>query len=721
MKNMQRQIRLWSWGKALRNVLLFYLFGMIAVLGILIYHSQDLPSIEELQNFDPELSTRIYSSDGKVLAELFTQKRIYVPLTKIPTAMVQACVAIEDFRFFKHWGFSLRDFTRSIIFDIVTFSKDFGASTLTQQVARMLYDNIGFEKTISRKIKELLTALQLERMYAKSEIAEMYINLNYMGPGVYGIQAAAKYYFNKSSEELTPDECALLAGVIKHAARFSPTRRPESAFQRRNLVLYRMMEHDYISRDDYRRLRNAPLQILRRETPAKIAPYFVEYVRQWLQKEDDRLGVNVLRDGLSIYTTLDSRIQAAADSAFQDHLKVQQAVLNRRLLRNPKDVKLVLSDTTISVRQITAMLKGEIPMISDCQSSMLVQGAFVALDPKTGAILAMIGGRDFSESEFNRATQMRTRQPGSVFKPIVYATAIDNGIPVTQQLLNQPVVIDMPDGTRWAPENYDFSTGGPTTLREGLRRSLNRVAARIVLELISPQSVVETARRMHLTTNIPAVDAIALGAGGVIPLEIVAAYGIFDNHGVWVEPIAVTRIEDKYGNKIAEYIPRQEMVFSEETAYMVTNLLETVINKGTGQNVRNVFGFRNTAAGKTGTTNKFTDAWFVGFTPDIVAGVWIGVDNPAVSLGESESGARAALPIWARFMKQVYAEMNWKDKEFVRPDGIIEMQICKESKLLPSTYCDIETELFIKGTEPTEHCPLHTDIRDNGTRDNVTF
>jgi len=329
MGRVDRHIKLLSWSRALFRVLILYIIGIILLLLVFIHYSKDLPSIEQLQKFDPELITRIYSSDGDVLDEFYTQRRILVPLKKIPPAMIQAVISIEDSRFLTHWGVSVQDIFRALVKDVLTLSMQQGASTLTQQLARILYEKIGFEKTFSRKIKEFLTALQIERMYAKSEILEMYINSSYMGHGRYGIQSAAKRYFNKSSEELTPDECALLAGVIKHSGRFSPLRRPISAFQRRNLVLRRMMEHDFLTEEEFALYKNAPLQLMEPDPPAKIAPYFVEYVRQWLQKEDDKLGVDILRDGLSIYTTLDTRIQVCADSALLKHLTHQQTVLNK--------------------------------------------------------------------------------------------------------------------------------------------------------------------------------------------------------------------------------------------------------------------------------------------------------------------------------------------------------------------------------------------------------
>lgn len=709
-----------SWGKAFLRVAVFYaVLGAIG-LAIALYYSKDLPSIEQLRKIDPELVTRIYSADGVVLQELYTQRRIYVTLDHIPPAMVQAVVAVEDERFFKHWGFSFRDFFRAIVTDLFTLSKGHGGSTLTQQLARILYESIGFEKTISRKVKELLTAIQIERMYTKSEIVEMYLNSTWLGHGVYGVQAAARRYFDKDASQLTPEECALLAAVIKNSARFSPLRRPIAAYQRRNLVLKKMMQQGFLTEEEYALYKNSPLQVFKPEPPAGTAPYFVEYVRQKVQREFERLGVDIYRDGLSIYTTLDSRLQVAADSALQRHLREQQRLLNNRLLSNPTELRSFINDSSLSLEQVRAMIRGQLPLNPNLQPSLVVQGALVAIDPSSGHILAMIGGRDFNESQFNRATQAK-RQPGSAFKPIVYATAIDNGFPVTTQLLNQPVVLNMPDGTRWAPKNFDLSTGGNTTLREALTRSLNLVTIRIIQELISPNSVVEMAKRLHLTTNIIPVDALALGACEVIPIELVSAYGVFENRGIWVEPLAITEIRDRWGHVIASYKPRQELVLSEETAYLTTSLMESVMNEGTGVNARRYYGFRHSAAGKTGTTNNFNDAWFIGYTPYLVAGVWVGVDNPAVSLGNRQSGAVAALPIWAQFMRDAHNAKDWPSKPFPRPDGIVEVQICSISKLLPSKYCPIETELFTKNTVPTEQCPLHKEINEQPKKDNVVF
>jgi len=720
MGRRNRSRRIVTWFEAFLWVIAVYIVCGGIVLGVLSYFSRDLPSPERLQNINPELATRIYSADGKVLQELFVQRRIYVPIEKIPRAMQEAVIAVEDSRFRKHWGFSLRDFVRAVVIDIATLSKKQGASTLTQQLARILYENIGYEKTLVRKIKELLTAIQIERRYSKDEILEMYLNSTWFGHGVYGVQAASKRYFNKNCWELELDECALLAGMIRNSYIYSPILHPENAFRRRNLVLALMREEGFITDEEYVIYKNSPLCIQKPETRAKIAPYFVEYVRQKLGKMRKKLGFDIYRDGLTIYTTLNTRIQKLADSILTDHLKRQQKVLNDRILKNPELIISLTKDSTLTPEKIQAMVRGEVPVDSSLKAYLTVQGALVALDHKTGRILAMVGGRNFKESQFNRAVQAK-RQPGSVFKPIVYVTAIDNGIPVTTQLLNQPVVVEMEDGTRWAPKNYDLSTGGPTTLREALRRSLNLVTVRVVQELIQPRSVVETAKRMHLTTHIPNVDAIALGAASVIPLEITAAYGIFANYGIWNQPYAIEKIIDRYGNTIYEHKPVKDYVFSKEVSYIMISLLGTVIDKGTAKNARRIYGFKYPAGAKTGTTNNFSDAWLVGFTPYITTGVWVGVDNPAVSLGPRQSGAVAALPIWAKFMREVHKEMGWPPKKFEKPENVIEVKICKETKLLASKYCPVETEIFIKGTEPTEVCPIHSKIGEPRKKDKVIF
>ncbi len=693
-------------------------FG-VAVIGFvyLLTLTRDLPSLSQLENFDPNLITRIYSSDGAIIKELYTQRRVLVPLEKIPPYMVEALLATEDHRFYDHWGFNLERFLKAAAIDVMTLSYKQGASTLTQQLARNLYESIGFRKTISRKIKEALTSVQIERTYTKNEILEMYLNSIYFGHGVYGIEAAAKRYYNKHAEDLTLDECATLVGLLRRPAYYSPLNHPKAAKARRNVVLYAMRDQGLISNKMYRFYAAKSIVTHSPKDNTGMAPYFAEYVRQQLERDSEALGIDPYRDGLSVYTTLDSRVQAVADSAYKKFTAIQQQVLNRRLLTDRKYLSSIIDPKRFNIDSVRMMIRGQVPMDSTLRSELQVQAALVSIDPSNGHILAMIGGRNFNTSKFNRAVQAK-RQPGSVFKPFIYTAAIDNGYPVTKQLLNQPVVIFIDDSTQWRPQNYDKTTGGLTTLREGLRRSLNLISVRIVQELVPPVQVVEYAHRMGITTPLRAVDAIALGTSEVIPLEVTAAYAIFPNHGIWNEPTAITKIVDRYGNVIKRYVPAKREVLSEETAYIMTNMLQTVMDKGTGGSGRWRWHFYRPAGGKTGTTQNFTDAWFVGFTPQIATGVWVGVDDPQVSLGPRQSGAMAALPMWATFMKAAHDTLNLPEADFVRPPGVVKIKICKVSKKLPTKYCPTETEIFNKKYVPTDTCTIHGQFNQSAQQDN---
>ncbi|HDY75505.1 MAG TPA: PBP1A family penicillin-binding protein [Candidatus Marinimicrobia bacterium] len=699
-----------SWARIIKHSIYIVFTGMVIMLAYIFYLSIDLPSIEQLENYDPDLVTRIYSVDGKLLNELYYEKRVFVELDQIPQHMLNALVAKEDQRFYDHWGISLRDVFRAILINTVTMSYSSGFSSLTQQLARNLYDNIGFKKTITRKIKEVITAIQIERTYTKDEILEMYLNSVHFGHGTYGVQAAAKRFFGKNAYELTLDESALLVGLLPAPARYSPVRHPDRALTKRNVVLRVMRDQNYITQEEYAEARAHSLDNIQQEQTRGTAPYFTEYVRRFLEREDDDLGVNIYRDGLKIYTTLDSRLQKIAEDAVFKSVQENQERLNKRLFNDEEEFSKLAYLSIYPEDTVKLMMAGEMELYEDLRDKLLVQSAFIALDIRTGAILAMVGGRKDYPDQFNRATQS-LRQPGSVFKPFVYTTAVDNGVPVTRQLLNQPVVLNVrnADGewAKWMPQNYDGSTGGLTTLREGLRRSLNLISVRMVQEVVSAEAVKQTARRMGITTDIRAVDAIALGTSEVHLLEIVGAYATFANKGVHSMPYGITRIEDKYGNALREYEPRKEEVLSAETSYIMTSLLQTVLDRGTGGSARWKYHFYYPAAGKTGTTQGWTDAWFVGFSPYIAAGAWFGVDDPQVSLGKGSDGSRAALPAWARFMRASHDTLGYDRKDFERPERIIEMKICQVTKKIPTESCPVETEVFIPGTEPTKLCSVH--------------
>ena len=510
--------------KYFKSAMIVAIIGALAVVAFIFQLAQNLPSLDQLENYDPDLITRIYSSDGEVLDELFFEKRIFVSLDQIPNNMKNAVIASEDRRFYDHWGIDSKSILRAVVVNIINLGYEQGFSSLTQQVARTLYDTIGFKKTITRKIKEIITAIQIERTYTKDEILEMYLNNVHFGHGTYGIQVAAKRYFQKDVSLMTLGESAMLVGILPAPARFSPITHPERAHYKRNVVLRVMRDEKFITKEMFLEARAIERENVSIDQVKGVAPYFTEYIRRTMEKEDDRLGVNIYRDGLKIYTTLDTRLQTVAEKSLNDAIKNNQDKLNARLFSNEEEFSQLAYLGIFPEDTVKMMMQGDSALYKDLRNKLLVQGAFVALDPNSGAILAMVGGRPDYHDQYNRAVQAK-RQPGSVFKPIVYTTAIDNGYPVSKQLLNQPLVLRVLNSEgeweKWMPRNYDGSTSGLTSLREGIRKSVNLVAVRIVKELVPASEVTSTASRMGITTEIRAVDAIALGTSEVYLLDMV--------------------------------------------------------------------------------------------------------------------------------------------------------------------------------------------------------
>jgi penicillin-binding protein 1A len=682
---------------------------LVGGFGFYRYLVSGMPSLEELENYNPKLSTRILDRNGVVIKELYTQRRFYVPLADISPHMTKAILAIEDHKFYHHWGMRPDALFFVVLKDVLLLRfHPRGASTITQQLARTLY--FSRERTIVRKLREQLTAIEIERHYSKDEILEMYLTQSYFGHGAYGVDAAARAYFSCSASNLTVAQAALIAGLPRSPSGYDPLRYPEKALQRRNVVLRRMWKLGFIDRRDYEETRQNDLGLLvtqSEEGGEGIAPYFTENVRQIVVQRVEALGIDPYHDGLTVETTLDARLQACAERAAAEWMPTLQEQVNKSyrsseiysLLRQlyPKATSAKLRSLARDKALVDSLLKSELE----------VQLAFVAIDPATGGILAMIGGRDFAQTKFNRATQA-VRQPGSAFKPFLYATVVDKGLPLSTHVSNDEVVVKLPNGDIWAPKNYDGTSGGNLSLRDALKKSLNLVSVRLMRDYTTPQEVVAMARRLGLSTRIDPVDALALGSSGVIPLELVSAFGVFQARGIRADPLYVTSILDEFGQVVAEYSPQKSVVLSEQTAFLMTSLMESVTREGTGAGLRSKFHFYQAAAGKTGTTNDFTDAWFVGFTPHLAAGVWVGFDNPSRTLGSGQDGARAALPLWARFITFAYDTMNYPDRKFSAPDGIITAEVCAESGKLaregcPQTY----TEYFDRKFPMEEHCPIH--------------
>jgi len=700
--------------KALIAYGIVFIIIVVSFLGGMLffrYLLHGLPSLSALETFDPHQTSRIYSADGKLVRELFKEKRIVIPIDRIPPDMVNSFIATEDYRFYKHWGVDTYRFFGALWDNVKAMRFAEGFSTTTMQLSRKLY--LTREKSIIRKLREIILAIQIEKRYSKREILEMHLNKEYFGHGAYGISQAAQIYYNKEVDDLTLEECALLTAQLNGPTRYSPLLHPDRALARRNLVLRNMLKHGYISREQYADAAAKPINVTVRlnqqleETTSLEAPYFTEHVRLMLESMQEQYDFDLYRDGLSIYTTLDTRAQAIAEQAVTEQLEHQQKIVNYRMHRRDEQIA-SLEKLGYSRQEIPDLLNDTAFMDSLISEISVVQGAFVAMDLANGHVLALIGGKDFNKYKYNIATQA-PRQAGSIFKPFIYTVAIDNGYPVTTELLNQPVVIIGEDGRRWSPVNYDHSTGGYVSLREALQRSLNLISVRMIQELVPVTEVVKNARRMGISTYIPAVDALALGTVDVIPLEIISAYSAFPNKGIKVEPIFITKIVDSNGNiKYENTVPVKQEVMNEETAYIMTDLLKSVVLKGSGRPSHQIYGFRRPAGGKTGTTNDFSDAWFIGFTPQIVAGTWIGLDKPIFNLGPRQSGQVVAVPIWSKFMKAYYDTLDIPEVDFEKPEGVVKLRICNETKKLAGRYCpDVITEIFNVKHRPTEVCDKH--------------
>ena len=687
--------------------------------------SYDLPTLDELKNFNPEQISKVISADGQVLHKLqAVKKREVVKIGEIPQELIDALIVMEDKEFYNHSGFSVRSTLRAVLINILMMEYKQGASTLTQQLARSMYEKISWkDRSIVRKIKELITAFNIEQTYTKSEILELYLNSVFLGHGRYGVQSAAQLYFKKNVSELNLDECAMLVGMLPAPNLYSPFRNLNLANDRKYLVLDVMKQNELIDLYDYTFYYDKKLEIASRSTEkfSGIAPYFNEHVRKELEKIDSELGINIYRDGLKIHTTIDPQIQRIIENSFQENMKNNQKALNNEFINNPWRIKKIVSGTDYEVDEVLEILKNDEVIPRELRSKLLVQGAVVAIDPTSGNILGMIGGRQEEEyldlHGFNRATQAK-RQPGSIFKPFIYMTAIEEGATPSTQLLNQPLVVFIDDTTQWNPQNHDGSTGLLTTLREGLKKSLNLISVRVAQELVKPKQIAQKAKSFNLSTRIASVESIALGVSDVIPIEMTSAYATIANEGVYNTPIAISYIEDQHGRVIKRFDSEQMEVVDENLNYIMLSMMKDVINSGTGGSIRWRHKFKSPMAGKTGTTNNKTDAWFIGFTPQIALGVWVGVDDPSISLGKKQYGSKAALPIFADAIKEIYnlgtfysgADLVYIDQNsnWVMPDGVVVEKVCNETYEKATRWCTSIDEIYLDETKPTSLCINHS-------------
>jgi penicillin-binding protein 1A len=658
---------------------LFCLALGISVAGLQ-YLSRDLPSLASIQSIEPARKTLVFAADGDTLHEFYRENRTLVPLARIPRSLQEAIIAIEDRRFYEHYGFDLKRFVKIVWVNLTSGSRP-GASTLTQQLAKNVF--LSPEKTVTRKIKELILALQIEATYTKDEILTMYLNQIFMGRDLYGMQAASWAYFGRNVWDLGAAETTMLAGMIQRPNHFSPVNNPEGTYERRSVVLDAMVASGSLSAGEADSLRAVEVTVVDpelQERNPEFAAYFVEEVRQELER---KYGVEGLYSrGLRVTTTLVPRFQTWLEEAAEDHMVAEENLL---------------ADSVITRAEYDSLraLGGEFEHVP------YLQCAGMLMDVRTGAILALMGGRSFQDYKFNIAMQA-PRQPGSIFKPVVYLTALQHGYNPATILMDTPFVLDT-GVSLWRPRNFSGRFEGPVSVRYALSRSINAPTAKLYLDFgLAP--VIATARQLGFTADFPRVPALFLGAGEVKLIEVVAAYAAFANHGVYVNPYFVSRVETAEGEILEEAHIVQREVLDPALAWMMTSLLQTTLVEGTGKSAR-WRGFTKTGAGKTGTTNDETNAWFCGFTPSYCAGIWVGFDRP-LPMGNRRTGARMALPIWARFMGKVADARG--DEPFAEPTTIVHRDVCAQSGMLATASCDsIVPEVFLPFDYPQTVCDLH--------------
>jgi penicillin-binding protein 1A len=745
------------------------LIGSIGIAGVYLYLSKNLPKISSLNDYRPPIITTVYSDDNRKIAEFFKERRIVLPLSKMPEMLKKAFVSAEDARFYKHKGIDVLSIFRAFYKNIEAGAIVQGGSTITQQVTKSFL--LTPERSYTRKIKEAILAYRIDKKFAKDEILFLYLNQIYLGHGAYGVEAASENYFGKSAHELNLAECAILAGLPQAPSRYSPFKYPERAKQRQIYVLNRMVEEGFITNIQATEAINKVLDIKpRRNLYIEEVPVYTEHIRRYIAK---KYGDDVLyKEGLKIYSAVNIEMQKMAREEIRKglyaldkregyqgpikHLKPEeiesfskelQLELEKAPLEEGKIVKgvvieindknntiIVRMGSTLGVIRIDDMRwarkpdpgiayyetrvnhVGEVLKVGNViqvrvknkifetdrwwlslEQVPTVQAALLCIESETGNVKVMMGGKDFRESQFNRAIQSR-RQPGSAFKPIIYAAALDKGYTPATMIIDSPIVYeDTEHDFTWKPRNYKERFYGPTIFRDALAKSRNVVTIKI-LQDIGIDYAIDYARKLGITSNMNRDLSIALGSSGASLLELVSAYSVFNNLGYLVEPVFITKILDREGNVIEEGNPVRRKVMEQNTAYIMTSLLEGVVKHGTG---RRVMALKRPVAGKTGTTNNLHDAWFAGYTPRYNTGTWVGYDDER-SLGKGETGSRAASPIWVGFMQRLLADKPVR--VFQVPEGVVFSKIDAETGLLPIPESKKTIfECFKEGTVPTEY------------------
>lgn len=707
--------------------------GVIVLFGAYIQLDRSLPSGETLRSYHPPLVSSVLAADGTLIGEFFTERRYVVPLSELPPHLIKAFLAAEDARFYEHGGVDLVGIIRASLKNLQAGEIVQGGSTITQQVVKSLL--LTPERTLTRKLKEALLAYRIDHTLSKDQILYLYLNQIYFGAGAYGVEAAARAYYDKHAKELDLAESALLAGLPKAPSRFSPLQHYEVARERQQYVLQRMVDVGFVSPDAAQKALQEPLKLVKpKRWTLKNMDSYTEEVRRQLETRYGRDGL--YKEGMTIYTAMDVKAQRLAEKALDQGLRE----LDKRHRRYrgihvnvpkedwPNALKILKEKNGAPAQGavVGALVTGFDPKTETCQldlggkqarlprsgygwaqvsskraSKMFrigdvvrvrldkvqedsiwlaaleqdpgMEGSFMALAPDTGRVICLVGGRDFEKSQFNRATQA-IRQPGSSFKPIIYSAALDKGYTEISTLIDSPLVLD-DHSLRgpWKPANYDRQFWGPIPLRRALIHSRNVVTVKL-LSAIGVNYVIEYAKNLGITSPLTPTLALALGASGVTLWELLTAYTPFANQGERVEPYLIDKVYDRTGRLLEEHQVRKESVISPQTAFIMTHLLEGVVEEGTG---RKASELGRPAAGKTGTTNELKDAWFIGYTPELLAGVWVGYDDHTVSLGKGETGGHAACPIWLYFMKEWMKDQPMES--FPIPEGVVFARINGQS------------------------------------------
>lgn len=744
-----------------RNLGLLFVAAIVVGIsaGGFIALAKGIPSVEELKQYKAIPGSKVYADDDTLISELKIEKGIFVPVDRMPEYLVNAVIAIEDSRFWRHKGIDYLAILRAAVKDVLHVGLKEGGSTITQQLAKITF--LTPEKTVQRKVREAALAIKIEKNLAKKEILELYLNRVYFGHGAYGMEMAARIYFGKSVREITLPEAALLAGLIRAPSSYSPYNNLTKAKERQETVLSRMEEEGYIKRAEKDKALKQPLYLSTIRRGQEANNYFIEYVRKYLE---DKYGEDaVYKGGLSVYTTLNRGAQAAAARALQDGLKeldkrrgwrgpidhrevsaekelkkkdsigsliagagdivsgvvlkvsAKEAIIKARgiigklSIENARWAGTIIDRKTGRTNQIKNFTMDKILKVGDVikvgfksskgneltlEQEPEAEGALVALDPGTGFIRAMVGGYDYSKSEYNRAAYAK-RQPGSAFKPVIYATAMDNGFTPASMIDDEPVTYKGGPKGDWSPDNYDHKYYGLTRLRDALAYSRNIVTVKLV-DTMGVDKVIEFARNMGLEEEMPRNLSIALGSISVTPMELAMAYSVFANGGMRMKQKTIKYITDSKGRILESNEPEGEQAISPETAFLITSMMEDVVNYGTGWRAK---ALGRPVAGKTGTTNDYRDAWFVGYVPDMLTCVWVGFDDMR-SLGNQETGARAASPIWVNFMKTV--EIG-EHINFAMPEGIVSYPIDPANGLLVRDGTSGVREYFKNGSQPRDY------------------